>query len=137
VIAAITQSWTVISGAADPTRAHRAMQSLDEHLVRPHDKLVLRLTSPFDMTRVEPGYMKGYVPGIRDNGAHHSHAAVWSVIALAALGDSEKAAEVFAVLNAFHHLCTPHDMVSLVDDGRMHEVRVMMSPPAPMSANES
>jgi len=94
------------------------MQSLDEHMVRCEDKLVLRLTSPFDMTRVEPGYIKGYAPGIRDNGAHYSQAAVWSVIAFAGLGNGEKAAEEFAVLNPYHHSRTPQDMVSLVDDGR-------------------
>jgi cyclic beta-1,2-glucan synthetase len=110
VIDAIAQSWSVIAGAADRTRAHRAMESLDQHLVRRDDKLVLLLTPPFDKTKLEPGYIKGYVPGIRENGGQYTHAAVWSVIAFAELGDGDRAAELFAMLNPINHSSTPRDV---------------------------
>ena len=109
-IDAIAQSWSVISGAADRTRARRAMESLDQHLVRRNHKLVLLLTPPFDKTKLEPGYIKGYVPGIRENGGQYTHAAVWSVIAFAELGDGDRAAELFAMLNPINHSSTPRDV---------------------------
>ncbi|MDQ6634647.1 MAG: hypothetical protein M3Z10_07800 [Gemmatimonadota bacterium] len=109
-IDAIAQSWSVMSGAANGTRARRAMESLDQHLVRRNDKLVLLLTPPFDKTELEPGYIKGYVPGIRENGGQYTHAAVWSVIAFAELGDGDRAAELFAMLNPINHSSTPRDV---------------------------
>ncbi|HEX7604862.1 MAG TPA: hypothetical protein VF316_24755, partial [Polyangiaceae bacterium] len=107
-IAAIAQSWSVLSGAADPGRARRAMASVEEHLVRRNDDLVLLLTPPFDHTALEPGYIKGYVPGVRENGAQYTHAAVWTAIAFAALGDGDKAAELIAMLNPITHASTEH-----------------------------
>ena len=82
-IDSIAQSWSVMSGAADPERARRAMASLDQHLVRRATGLVLLLTPPFDKTPLEPGYIKGYVPGVRENGGQYTHAAAWAVIAFA------------------------------------------------------
>jgi cyclic beta-1,2-glucan synthetase len=107
-IAAIAQSWSVMSGAAGPGRARRAMESVDEHLVRRNDNLVLLLTPPFDHTALEPGYIKGYAPGVRENGGQYTHAAVWTAIAFAALGDGDKAAELIAMLNPITHAATPH-----------------------------
>ena len=96
-----------MSGAADPGRARRAMASVDQHLVRRNDDLVLLLTPPFDHTALEPGYIKGYVPGVRENGGQYTHAAVWTVIAFAALGDGDKAGELLAMLNPITHAATP------------------------------
>jgi cyclic beta-1,2-glucan glucanotransferase len=98
-IDSIAQSWSVISGAGEATRARRAMAAVDEHLVRRADGLVLLLTPPFDRTNLDPGYIKGYVPGIRENGGQYTHAALWSVIAFAMLGDGDKAAELLAMVN--------------------------------------
>ncbi|CAN5837168.1 hypothetical protein BH11GEM1_BH11GEM1_35340 [soil metagenome] len=102
-IDAIAQSWSVISGAADETRSQRAMTSLEEHLVRRDDGLVLLLTPPFDDTPPEPGYSKGYLPGIRENEGQYTHATAWPVVAFAQLHDGDKAAELFAMLNPISH----------------------------------
>jgi cyclic beta-1,2-glucan synthetase len=109
-IDSIAQSWSVISGAGDPDRARRAMASVDQYLVRRNDDVILLLTPPFDHTALEPGYIKGYVPGVRENGAQYTHAAAWVVIAFAALGDGDKAGELLAMLNPITHATTPHDV---------------------------
>lgn len=106
-IDAIAQSWSVMSGAADSARARRAMASVDQYLVRRDDRVVLVLTPPFDQTALEPGYIKGYVPGVRENGGQYTHAAAWTVIAFAALGDGDKAAALLALLNPILHTATP------------------------------
>ena len=98
-IDSIAQSWGVLSGAADPVRARRAMEEVDAYLVRPGDDLALLFTPPFDKTGRDPGYIKGYLPGVRENGGQYTHAAVWCVMARAQLGDGERAAELFAMLN--------------------------------------
>jgi cyclic beta-1,2-glucan synthetase len=98
-IDSIAQSWGVLSGAGDPTRTRRAMEEIDAYLVRPGDDLVLLFTPPFDKTGKDPGYIKGYLPGVRENGGQYTHAAVWCVMAHAQLGNGERAAELFAMLN--------------------------------------
>ncbi|MDP2310184.1 MAG: glucoamylase family protein [Pseudomonadota bacterium] len=98
-IDSIAQSWSVLSGAGQPDRAVRAMASLEEHLVRRADGVVLLLTPPFDRTPLDPGYIKGYLPGIRENGGQYTHAALWALMAFAELGDGNKASEIFAMLN--------------------------------------
>src|SRR6185369_11161665 len=111
-IDSIAQSWAVLSGAADPARAATAMASLDEHLVRRGDAgggLALLFTPPFDRTARDPGYIKGYPPGLRENGGQYSHAAMWAVLAFAKSGDGAKAAELFALLNPINHATTPQD----------------------------
>ncbi len=102
-IDSIAQSWAVISGAAEHGRASRAMAAVDSQLVRRPEGLVLLFTPPFDLTSHDPGYIKGYVPGIRENGGQYSHAAAWTVIAFAALGDGDKAYELFRMLNPITH----------------------------------
>jgi cyclic beta-1,2-glucan synthetase len=97
-IDSIAQSWAVLSGAADPRRTAQAMQSLYDHLVRPRDRLLLLLTPPFDRSTQQPGYIKGYPPGIRENGGQYSHAAVWAIWAFAGLGDADRAAQLFTDL---------------------------------------
>jgi cyclic beta-1,2-glucan synthetase len=98
-IDSIAQSWSVISAAADPARQVSAMAAVDAYLVRHAEGLVLLFTPPFDDTPLEPGYIKGYVPGVRENGGQYTHAAIWTVIAFAALGDGDKATELLAMLN--------------------------------------
>ncbi|MFN2375773.1 MAG: GH36-type glycosyl hydrolase domain-containing protein [Candidatus Binatia bacterium] len=105
-IDSIAQSWSVISGAADPARAVRAMAAVDEHLVRREDGLLLLFAPPFARTAQEPGYIKGYPAGIRENGGQYTHAATWTVIAFAMLGDGDKAGELFSMLNPIHHANT-------------------------------
>ncbi len=98
-IDSIAQSWGVISGAAEPGRGARAMAAVDQYLVRRPEGLVLLLTPPFDRTAYDPGYIKGYVPGIRENGGQFTHAAVWTVLAFAALSDGDRVAELLRMLN--------------------------------------
>jgi cyclic beta-1,2-glucan synthetase len=100
---AIAQSWAVIAGSGDPQRARRAMESTDEHLVRRAERLVLLLTPPFDKTVPSPGYIQGYVPGVRENGGQYTHAALWTVMAFARLGDGDRAMELFALINPVNH----------------------------------
>ena len=105
-IDSIAQSWGVISGAADPARVARAMAAVDENLILRDDGLALLFTPPFDQTTLDPGYIKGYPPGIRENGGQYTHAAIWSVQALAKLGDGDKAAELLSLLNPINHART-------------------------------
>jgi cyclic beta-1,2-glucan synthetase len=106
-IDSIAQSWGVISGAAEAARGRRAMAAVEEYLVRRDAGLVLLLAPPFDRTLLEPGYIRGYLPGVRENGGQYTHAALWSVIAFAMLGDGDRAAELFAILNPINHTSTP------------------------------
>ncbi len=103
-IDSIAQSWGVISGAADPDRGARAMAAVERHLVNRQDGLIRLLTPPFDQMARDPGYIKGYVPGIRENGGQYTHAAVWTVLAFAALGEGDKAGELFRMLNPIHRI---------------------------------
>ena len=109
-IDSIAQSWAVLSGAADPTRAVTAMASLEKHLIRRDDGLALLFSPPFDKTPRDPGYIKGYPPGLRENGGQYSHAAMWAILAFAQLGEGDKAAELFALLNPINHARTPEDV---------------------------
>ncbi|MGD0023744.1 MAG: glucoamylase family protein [Xanthobacteraceae bacterium] len=106
-IDSIAQSWSVISQAADPIRSAQAMAAVEKYLVRRDDSLVLLFTPPFDHTPLDPGYIKGYPPGIRENGGQYTHGAVWSVIAFAMLGDGDKAGELFSTLSPINHANTP------------------------------
>ncbi len=105
-IDSIAQSWSVLSGAANPARAAQAMAAVDAQLIQRSDGLALLFTPPFDRTPLDPGYIKGYPPGLRENGGQYTHAATWSVIAFAKLGDGDKAAELFALLNPINHTST-------------------------------
>ncbi|HMC58560.1 MAG TPA: protein ndvB, partial [Candidatus Solibacter sp.] len=102
-IDSIAQTWGVISGAAEPGRAQRAITGVDQNLVRRRDGLILLLDPPFDHAAPSPGYIRGYVPGIRENGGQYTHAAAWTVFAFAALGDGERAGEMFRMLNPINH----------------------------------
>jgi cyclic beta-1,2-glucan synthetase len=105
-IDSIAQSWGVISGAADPHRARSAMAAVEEYLIRRGDGLVMLFTPPFDKSPVDPGYIKGYLPGVRENGGQYTHAALWVLIAYTLLGDGDRAGELFAILNPVNHAST-------------------------------
>jgi cellobiose phosphorylase len=98
-IDSIAQSWSVLSGAGSPARQHQAMESVDEHLIKRDIRAVLLLDPPFDTSGLDPGYIKGYVPGVRENGGQYTHAAVWAGMAFARLGDVTRAWEVLNLIN--------------------------------------
>ncbi|HVS65225.1 MAG TPA: glucoamylase family protein [Thermoanaerobaculia bacterium] len=106
-IDSISQSWAVLAGAGDPDRARQGMDAVNRLLVRPADRLLLLLSPPFDRTPLDPGYIKGYPPGIRENGGQYTHAATWSLLAFARLGDGDKAAELFGLIDPIRHASTP------------------------------
>jgi cyclic beta-1,2-glucan synthetase len=105
-IDSIAQSWAVISGASDNYRMSRAMAAVEEYLIRRGDGLVILFTPPFDRGHLDPGYIKGYVPGVRENGGQYTHAAIWTLIAFSMLGDGERAGELFSLLNPINHSST-------------------------------
>jgi len=105
-IDSIAQSWSVLSGAGNAERQHQAMDSLDRHLVRRDVGLVQLLEPPFDKSALDPGYIKGYVPGVRENGGQYTHAAIWATMAFAKLGDSERAWELLRMINPVNHCLT-------------------------------
>ncbi|MEA4909946.1 MAG: hypothetical protein VB089_20155, partial [Anaerolineaceae bacterium] len=105
-IDAIAQTWAVISGKGDPQRQSMAMAAVMERLVRKEDGLILLFTPPFDHTLKDPGYIKGYLPGIRENGGQYTHAALWTVWALAQQGQGDKAGELFRLLSPIYHADT-------------------------------
>src|SRR5207244_7194089 len=90
-IDSIAQSWAVLSGAAAPQRAERAMDSVRTHLIRRDARVVLLLTPPFDASAMDPGYIKGYPPGVRENGGQYTHAALWVLMAVSRLGSGDEA----------------------------------------------
>ena len=102
-IDSIAQSWSVLSGAASPERARTAMASLHRHLVHDDTGVVQLLDPPFDASQPSPGYIQGYVPGVRENGGQYTHAAVWATLAFAVLGDADRAWELFGLLNPARH----------------------------------
>jgi cellobiose phosphorylase len=102
-IDAIAQSWSVLSGAGDKKRRVTAMASLDKYLVRRDIGLIQLLDPPFNGHGLHPGYIEGYVPGIRENGGQYSHAAIWTLIAFAALGEREKTYELFSMIQPLRH----------------------------------
>jgi cyclic beta-1,2-glucan glucanotransferase len=128
-IDAIAQSWSVLSGAANEERKKMAMASLDKYLVRRDLKLIQLLDPPFDASGPNPGYIKGYVPGVRENGGQYSHAAIWSLMAFAALGDRQKVWELFSMIQPLNHA---------TDDNRVSTYKVEpYVMPADVYANES
>ena len=106
-IDSIAQSWAVLSGAADPARATQAMESVNRLLVKQAEQMILLFTPPFDKSERDPGYIKGYLPGVRENGGHYTHAAIWAAWAFAALGQGERAGALFHLLNPISHADTP------------------------------
>lgn len=132
-IDSIPQTWAVISGVASPERAERAMDAVRAHLVRRGQGVVLLLTPPFDKGPEKPGYIKGYVPGVRENGGQYTHAAAWVVLAAARLGQGDEAVELFHLINPINHTRTargvkryrtePYVLAGDVYDHPQHEGR--------------
>jgi cyclic beta-1,2-glucan synthetase len=110
-IDSISQSWAVLSGAVPTRFAERAMDAVRTSLVARQSRVLLLLNPPFDRSAQDPGYIKGYPPGVRENGGQYTHAAVWIVMALARLGSGDEAAEFFHMLNPINHGRTPADVV--------------------------
>ena len=106
-IDSIAQSWAVLSGAVDPLRAAQAMESVNGWLVKQAEQMILLFTPPFDKSARDPGYIKGYLPGVRENGGQYTHAAIWTVWAFAKLGQGDRAVELFRMLNPISHADTP------------------------------
>jgi len=106
-IDSLPQSWGVLTKAAMPERAKLAMEAVYQKLVRNEDGLILLFAPPFDKTEHDPGYIRGYPPGIRENGGQYTHAALWVVWAFAELGDGDRADELFQILNPIYHSNTP------------------------------
>lgn len=106
-IDSLPQAWAVITGGGDPERAHRAIDAVQERLISWHDRLVLLFKPPFDHGPLQPGYIKGYVPGIRENGGQYTHAAVWVLLAHAKLGRGEAVGGLLDLLNPVHLTATP------------------------------
>lgn len=106
-IDSIPQSWAVLSEAAEPARAAQAMDSVLRQLVKPTEQMILLLTPPFDTSMRDPGYIKGYPPGVRENGGQYTHAAIWAAWAFARLGQGDRAGELFRLLNPINHADTP------------------------------
>ncbi|MEX2163632.1 MAG: glucoamylase family protein [Sulfuricaulis sp.] len=106
-IDSISQSWAVLSGAGDAQRARLAMEAVDQRLVRRDHALIQLLDPPFDKSPLNPGYIKGYVPGVRENGGQYTHAAIWAAMAFARLGDRRRAWELLAMINPVNHASSP------------------------------
>ncbi|MEP6956640.1 MAG: cyclic beta 1-2 glucan synthetase, partial [Chthoniobacterales bacterium] len=109
-IDSLPQSWSIISGAGDPQRARAAMRAVDERLVKREAGLIQLFDPPFDRSALDPGYIKGYIPGVRENGGQYTHGAIWTVMAFALLGENERAWELFHLLNPIHHGGTPEQI---------------------------
>ena len=108
-IDSLAQTWAVISGRGDLDRAKKALESLEDYLVMKEEGLIKLLTPPFDEGDPDPGYIKGYVPGVRENGGQYTHAAIWVVMAFALLGDGDKASELFGLINPINHTRTDRE----------------------------
>ncbi|GAA0714799.1 GH36-type glycosyl hydrolase domain-containing protein [Dokdonella soli] len=128
-IDSIAQSWSVLSGAGDPQRAGLALDALDRHLVKPEAKLIELLEPPFDKSSLDPGYIRGYVPGVRENGGQYTHAAVWAVMAFAEAGRTERAWELFDLINPVRHGTSPAAIATWMVEPYVAAADVLAVPP--------
>jgi cellobiose phosphorylase len=103
----IAQTWAVLSGAGDKERERQAIQAVNEHLVREADRLIMLLDPPFDDDSLDPGYIKGYLPGVRENGGQYTHAATWVVQAVARQGHGQRAYQLLRFINPVLHANDP------------------------------
>jgi cellobiose phosphorylase len=111
-IDSLPQSWAVISGAGDPSRASQAMESVDRRLIRRKAGLVQLFDPPFDKSPLNPGYIKAYIPGVRENGGQYTHGAIWTAMAFAMMGENQRAWELFSLLNPVHHGGSPEQIAT-------------------------
>mgnify|MGYP001067297340 FL=1 len=110
-IDSISQSWSVLSGAGDPERSKTAMEQVNRLLVNRDASLIQLLKPSFDKSDSDPGYIKGYIPGVRENGGQYTHAAIWVIMAFAALGESSRAWELLSIINPLNHGSTPEEVM--------------------------
>ena len=111
-IDSIAQSWSVLSGAGDAEHARMAMEAADQHLIRRDSAIIQLLDPPFDKSDLNPGYIKGYVPGVRENGGQYTHGAIWAGDGLRSLGDSRRAWELMAMINPVNHARSPESIAT-------------------------
>ena len=111
-IDSLPQSWSIISRAGDPQRARQAMRAVEERLVRRDAGLIQLFAPPFDQSALDPGYIKGYIPGVRENGGQYTHGAIWTVMAWALLGENDRAWDLFTLLNPVQHGATPSQIAT-------------------------
>jgi cellobiose phosphorylase len=111
-IDSLPQSWSVISGAGEPQRSRQAMTAVDQRLIRRKNELIQLFDPPFDKSSLNPGYIKGYIPGVRENGGQYTHGAIWTVMAFALMGENDRAWELFGLLNPVHHGGTPQQIAT-------------------------
>ena len=111
-IDSLPQSWSVISGAGDPERSSEAMDAVNQRLIRRDARLIQLFEPPFDKSSLNPGYIKGYIPGVRENGGQYTHGAIWTAMAFALMGDNDRAWELFAMLNPIHHGGNPKQIAT-------------------------
>ena len=128
-IDSIAQSWAVLSGAGDTDRSRQAMDAVEVRLVRRESGLVQLLDPPFDKSALNPGYIKGYVPGVRENGGQYTHAAIWAAMAYARLGDSARAWEVARMINPINHTRTPTGVTTYKVEPYVMSADVYSAPP--------
>src|SRR3989337_3614836 len=107
MIDSIAQSWSILSNAGNPERTQIAMKSVKEYLINREKGLIQLLEPPFDKSDMDPGYIKGYVPGVRENGGQYTQAAIWAAMAFAALDDSRRAWDITAMINPLNHAQSP------------------------------
>ena len=111
-IDSIAQSWSVLSGAGDAERSRMAMEAADQRLIHRDQAMIQLLDPPFDKSDLNPGYIKGYVPGVRENGGQYTHAAIWMAMAFAQLGDSRRAWELMTMINPVNHAMSPESIAT-------------------------
>ena len=111
-IDSLPQSWSVIAGVGDPERSRTALEAVAQRLVRRDARLIQLFDPPFDKSSLEPGYIKGYVPGVRENGGQYTHAAIWTVMAFAMAGESDRAWDLFRLINPVLHNQNAADIAS-------------------------
>jgi cellobiose phosphorylase len=128
-IDSIAQSWSVLSGAGDDERSRMAMAAVDERLVRRTSRLVQLLDPPFDKSALDPGYIKGYVPGVRENGGQYTHAAIWAAMAFAALDDGQRAWELLDMINPVNHGSSPQAIAAYKVEPYVVAADVYAQPP--------
>ncbi len=128
-IDSLPQSWSVISGAGEPARSQQAMKAVNERLVRAESGLIQLFDPPFNRSGLEPGYIKGYIPGVRENGGQYTHAAVWAVMAFALRGEHERAWELFQMLNPVRHGSDPQHVATYKSEPYVVAADVYAVPP--------
>ena len=111
-IDSLPQSWSVLSGAGDPDRSRQAMEAVNQRLVRRKARVIQLFDPPFDKSALNPGYIKGYIPGVRENGGQYTHAGIWTAMAFALMGENNRAWELFDLLNPVHHGATPQQIAT-------------------------